>query len=412
MVFVEGFHEDSVAKYDQLVNNEGSGIIRGMKSHELYTFEKPDKINPDHIERKFERVHTETSENMDKNSELKRAQEHLLHNPKLYEKFLRATLDKDIHKNRTGLVRIENIFVAELQNLTDTEIDSVVRQFNQGFKQFVSEYTGTLELTSEQRRKIFENDQKNNKEIRGNIHENSIKNVIEFIRARKKLLDVHPAQEYAFYTQETLDEHFAIDLIECIYAENGDVDVMNLVQIKSSLPTAEDQQKIVQDHKEWVTSSAMDLDMWEKEYSNGIPEKLKITELVQNAEAVSDVLFDMCTDPKGFQSDKFIEALDFSTLSNKHRAWLLIKYGGMLKSKIQEAVTQQIIQPEQADEILKALEKFEEEIKQKAKIPKNFSRIHEINSIIAVGAKEIQKINIMSRDTDERHKKLAKVTQN
>lgn len=378
-----------------------------MEKPQLYTIENPQvRGGAGHVERKLEQVGN--LDTVDKNKALKEAQENLL-SEKMYIKFLQATLDKDEKQERRGLCQIENIFISHLQNLSNTEIESVIRQFNTNFKRFVADYKGTISMNTEQRRKIFENDRRNNREIRGNIHPNSIISVIDFIRNRKVLLELNPSQRYTFYTESHLDAHYGIDLIECLYLENGDVGTMNLIQIKSSEPDLEALKKISRDHRKWITSCVMDMEMFEQEYTHGIPEGLTIETFSKNADEIEELLLDMCTREGEFDPEPFIKKLDLGRLSNKHKAWLLIKYGAILKDKITTAVSHEMITEPEARVLIQAMNRLEDEVEAKAKMPKNLAHIHEVNSITTVGPRVIRKELIFPLSDDTGHKKIIKV---
>jgi len=380
-----------------------------MKGPELYTLENPElRDQTNHIEHKLDLVSDKDPHVVDKNEALKEAQQTLL-SENMYKKFLLATLNKDENRNYRGLCEIENIFIATLEDLSDNEIDATIRQFNSNFKRFISEYSGSIKINAEQRRKIFENDSKNNREIRGNIHENSIKSVIQFIRARKKLLDSNPTQQYAFYAESSLDEHYGIDLIECIYGDGGNIDTMNIIQIKSSKPSVEEQAEITTRHKDWISSSLMDLDSFEREYTDGIPENLAIEQLAQNSDEVGNLLLDLCTNPNGFKPENFIEKLNLEELNHKQKAWLLAKYSSILKEKIIEAVAQEMIPQQYADEVLEKLSALENRLRAKARLPRNLSFISAIHSIIAVGPTIIHDEEIASGSEPHHKKKIMKV---
>ncbi|MES2213691.1 MAG: hypothetical protein V4473_02545 [Patescibacteria group bacterium] len=379
-----------------------------MKSEgtpQLHTIENTDTPQA-HRERKLERLDIPQSER-DRNESLRLAQETLLHNDKLYEFFLNSIIQIGSHHNTRKFIEVENIFISKLQELSDIEIDSVIRQFNIGFKEYVSRESGKFDIDLDLHRKIFENDAKNNKEARGNIHSNAIKNVIYFIRSRKNLLESNPSQQYGFYFEHSLDAENKIDLIECIFEElDGEthVAIMNLIQIKSSIPTKEEQDNITKAHTDWIKSSVMDLQSFEKEYSDGIPPGLTIEMLSENVDDIEELLLDLCTDPNGFNPDRFIERLDLEKMTNKHKAWLLAKYGTILKKKIHDSVEHGVIEQINADLIIEKLTELEEKVRSKAKLPRNLSYIDTIKSITAVG-KQIVHEEILVTHTEEKAKR-------
>ncbi len=195
----------------------------------IYTFENPSPSHDtDRVERKLEPVGVEPGEKFDKNEALKEAQETLIGNEKLYKKFLRGLAARE-NKDATDLASIENTFIRYCQNLPDAEIESLIRQFNTGIRKYIVDNQGVLEISQKTIQEML------SRNHRG-ISSPGILSVINFIKARKKLLSAKPSQEYVFYSEDVLDARYKIDLIECIYTENGDIDTMNLIQIKSSVP--------------------------------------------------------------------------------------------------------------------------------------------------------------------------------
>lgn len=366
--------------------------------------DKAGLVKVGHTERKLKLIDNKETKG---NDALREAQKALLGNENLYNKFFKGLTNKLDRQgaDASSLAGVENIFITYCQNLSDVEIESLVRQFNKGFKDYIRVKKGDINLSEQRLEEI------NKKEITAR----GIISVVQFIRARKKLLDLKPSQEYAFYFEDVLDARYQIDLIECIYNRNGQevsIDSMNLIQVKSSEPSEEEQERITRAHKEWLTSSVMDLDSFEHEYSDGIPENLTIESLLKNADEVENILLDICTDPNRAEigaAEEFISKLDLGELSNKHKAWLLLQYGKRLKDLILGARKKRILTNLQARDILTAIERLGSSVMTKAKMPKNFSTVQEINSAISVGARIIKKENLFGRGEDSRHKKIMNV---
>jgi len=381
-----------------------------MKNLELATVERTGELGKTglakagHTERKLKLIDNKETKG---NNALGEAQKALLGNEDLYNKFLKGLTNKLDRQgaDASSLAGIENIFITYCQNLSDADIESLVRQFNKGFKDYIRAKKGDINLDEQRFEEI------NRKEITSR----GIISVLQFIRARKKLLDLTPSQEYAFYFEDVLDARYQIDLVECIYHRNGkevSIDAMNLIQVKSSEPSEEEQERIARAHREWLTSSVMDFDSFEHEYSDGIPGNLTIESLIKNADEVENILLDICTNPNGEEfkvAEEFISKLDLGELSNKHKAWLLSQYGKSLKGLILGARKKKILTNFQARDILTAIERLGNSVMVKAKMPKNVTMIKKINSIISVGSKITRTENLTGNEKDSRHQKIMNV---
>lgn len=334
---------------------------------------------------------------------LRKAQEELQNNENLFNKFLKGLLVKyDYESQRRGaqasiLAGVENNFIKYCQNLPNREIESVVSGFNRNFRRYLDAHKDSPEkilsgpkYNEDKQERVF-------KERYLEIYNEGIKsigiiNVVEFIKQRKEILNIKPPEEDVLYFENVLDSKYAIDVVVCrVVVEKNKVKIksMYLVQVKSSEPTEREKDNFVNAHINFVNSDLMDFDAFEDQFSDGIPENLPIEELVKNAEQVGDILLDMSSDPDVQKSpDKFNPnifisklQLDFGNLSNMHKAWLLLKYGMTLRERIQKAQIDGIIDESQASAVLEAMDKLEDEIRSKAKMPKDFSNVPEIYSI-------------------------------
>ncbi|MFZ2522455.1 MAG: hypothetical protein WAX44_00780 [Minisyncoccia bacterium] len=364
-------------------------------SFELHTIENPSsRDDQGHLSRKLEKINP----GRDRVEAFRVARERILGNPDLYEKFIKGFI-KSSDSIPVELASVQNEFLSNCVELSDQEIDSLVRQFNKGLADYLIKNYAKLGIDSQRKEHLLSS--------LDSLGMNSVGiiSAVEYIRSRKKLFELGPEQDYGFYFEDSLDARYKIDLIEVLYLD-GKVNSMNLVQIKSRKPDDNEIEKILDDHRSWVASSMMDLETFEREYTDGIPDNLTIEIMLENAQDVEDLLVDVCTDPDGFKPDKFIEKLDLGNLNNKQKAWLLLKYGKIMIEKIASAVKNQVLDANQAEEILGALSKLTNKVIAKAKLPKNFSTVRNINSVIAVGPEIIREERIHGDSISDIHKKV------
>ncbi len=388
-----------------LYTNSGKGYrINNMEKQPiLYSLEHEDDKpkGAGHSERVLDTV---GRENLDQNEELRAARAALLGNDAIYKKLFTAIgyrASGSAASFATHYSSVENIFVKYCQNLSDTSIDSIVRQFNIGANEYASKNKGVLS------EKILTPEMLKSEKLNAS----GIKSVVNFIRARKKLLDTDPPTEYQFYVEDELDAKYKIDLIECIYKHDGDrlvVDTMNLIQIKSSEPTDDEQGRILSSHKSWIVSSVMDFDSLKKEYTDGIPEDITIESIARDSEEVETILLDICTDPGGFNPDEFIKRLDLEQLTNKQKAWLLMDYSSIIKDHVRKSHLNGTVTEDQSREIIVALDMLEAKVRSKAKLPKNIAHIANVNSIIAVGAKIVKNTQLIATEEGKKSGKIIK----
>lgn len=306
---------------------------------------------------------------------------------KYFEKLKRAYEKKEEKRggDASGFAEIENEFVAFCHNLDNEKISSLVKEFNRKFRDYIPAYLTKIKTT-------------------GGIDEKGIMSVVEFLKSRKKFLELKPSQEYAFCFENVLDARNKIDVIEYIYNRNekGElmVDTMSLIQVKTTEPTEREKEEILEAHKKWLTSSVMDFDTYNRKYSDGIPDNLPMKDLAENLGEIGELFLDMCTDPNGFSIKKFIDKLgleDFEKLKNKNKAWLLLHYGDGFKKMIIDYRKSKILSENQARALYDVLKKLEEKVKKEITKLKNFSKVKNIYSVIAVGEKIVEK-NELQKD--------------
>lgn len=276
------------------------------------------------------------------------------------------------------------MYVFSDKQIEEGRIEDLVEDFNKELLEYVRRQSGIIDPVLAE--KIH-----HNKRLR--LEPMGIRSAVEFVKSRK-----HP-----LFCEEDSDVRDKIDYIECEYGvdNNGQIviEVMNLIQVKTSEPPTEvEKRKITEAHRRWVKSSVMDLNSYKREYKNGIPDNLAIETLLENAEEVGELFLDMCTDPKGFNPQVFINKLDLEKLSNKQKAWLLLEYGGKLKYLIINARKSKKLTTEEARAIMNAVQGLEKRVKKEMTKLKNFSKINKINSIITVGENEVEKEELWQND--------------
>lgn len=358
---------------------------------DMYSLEHAEK---GHTERKL--ISIDTTPTVDKNEKLREARLALIDNDELYQRFFEGIKDLDNH-DASRFSSVKNLFIRHCINLSDDEIEALVRQFNVGISEYARKNPGSIPPQHRDPEKIREM----------KMNSRGVLSVLEFLRARRTLLELDPATEYTFSTEDILDAKYKIDIVECIYdtsnTDTRNVHTMNLIQVKSSAPRESEISKIISGHRAWIHSAVMDFGAFRREYTDGIPKSLIIKDLSENTKAVGNILMDMCTDPDGFKPNIFLAKLDLEKLTNKHRAWLISEYVPIIKAAIETSIQEDTITPEQAAEIIQLLDQLEKNVRSKAKLPKNIGRIRNVNSIITVGKQVISEINLKSQsaNTDE-----------
>jgi hypothetical protein len=362
---------------------------------DLYSIEHGEK---DHIERKLKTL--DTSPAIDKQEELREARLALIGNDRVYQKFFDAIRDVQSF-DASKFSSIENLFIEYCINLSDDEVEALVRQFNLGLSEYARNNTGSIPPQHRDPEKIRQM----------KLNPRGILSVLEFIRARKTLLELDPATEYTFTTEDDLDARYKIDIIEYIYDTsdgNRNIDTMNLIQVKSSEPRDSEKHKILDGHRSWINSSVMDFEAFRREYTNGIPDRLTLNEITENIEVLSFILQDICTDQNGFKPENFLTKLDLEKMTNKHKAWILSEYMPSIKAGIKRTVENGEISAEDADEIIRVLEELLAKVYSKGRLPRNISRVRSVNSIIAIGQRIISTTSIKSKPANSDHELVMK----
>lgn len=370
-----------------------------MEQPEIYSIEKARTPN-DHIERKLEPVGISEKSN---HEALVEAREAIVGNENLYMGMLRAILAKET-RDATGFARIENMFVAYSENLTDRDIENLVRQFNVGFKNYIIAERAKLKISEHVYQMIISG--------KKDISPRGIQSVLSFISTRRALLEMTPTQKYGFYTEDILDALHKIDLVECLFEDTPEgrvVSKMNLIQIKSSEPDRETQDAIIDTHRRWILSSVMDFDSLEREFTEGMPSQVSAEILRKMAEETGEVVAEIIRDADNFDIVKFMDSLNFNQLNDKQKAWTFSKIGTVLKKKIEQLFEEGSVNKEQADKIIGDLDSMENTLRVKSKLPKNLSSINSVNSIVAVGDRIIRNKILVAEPPTQGAKKILRI---
>lgn len=310
----------------------------------------------------------------------------IIENKTLYSKILEAIKNKIKRNPSDKFTEIENLLVEKCINLSDSDIDSVVRQLNRKFIEYIQSMQGSLDIDGNTLINITTG--------RWNLNSGGIKSVVNFIKNRVQLLRSNPSQDFTLGVNERLDARFAIDLIEVIRNTSGDIDQLNLIQIKSSEPTEEEKEKIVKTHRDFVNQNLLSLKDVD-EFSIPKEEERKIFEDTINDQSVMfDKLFDICIDYRETDLGSLSVLLGINHLTNLQRAWILSTYFEIIIEQIESAYREGYIEEESKSALIKDLTLLLEESVSKSGIPTNIIKINSVNSIIAVGPRVVSEISI------------------
>jgi len=356
---------------------------------DLYSIEHGEK---EHKERKLNTL--DTSPAIDLSEEIKEARIALVGNDRLYQRFFDGIQDLESY-DASRFSSVQNLFIEYCINLRSDEIEALVRQFNVGLSEYARKNMASI--PPKYRDPLVIRDMK--------LNSKGIFTVLEFIRARKKLLEADPATKYTFLTEDILDAKYKIDILECIYdTSEGNTDnihTMNLIQVKSSEPSDSEVRTITDGHRAWINSEVMDFEAFRREFTDGIPDAVTLKQITQNLQELSDILQEIYTEPGEFKPGTFVDRLKLEELTNKQRAWLLSDSVPIIKATIQEAVESGEIGAKEAAEFVRVLDELEKKVRSKAKLPRNITRVHSVNSIIAVG-KQVVKETVLKSKSDNR----------
>jgi hypothetical protein len=172
---------------------------------------------------------------------LTKSREEILNDENLLNKILQAITAKTQDRAVIKFAEVENILVEKCINLTENDIDSVIRQLGRKFLDYIRYSNKISEITGQTREDLLTG--------RFNIDSRGIKSVIGFVRERVKLLMKKPTQRFILGFNNRLDAVRKIDLVEIILGETDAViEQLNFIQVKNSPPTSEEMSDIVKEH--------------------------------------------------------------------------------------------------------------------------------------------------------------------
>lgn len=172
---------------------------------------------------------------------LTKAREEILNDENLLNKILQAITAKTQDGAVIKFAEVENILVEKCINLTENDMNNLIRQLGRKFLDYIRYSDKIAEITGQTREDLLTG--------RFNIDSRGIKSVISFVRERVKLLMKKPTQRFILGFNNRLDAVRKIDLIEIILGEtDATIEQLNFIQIKSSPPTSEDVSNIVREH--------------------------------------------------------------------------------------------------------------------------------------------------------------------
>jgi hypothetical protein len=224
-----------------------------------------------------------------------------------------------------------------------------------------------------------------------NIDVRGIQNVISFLRARARLLESAPAQQYAHYFNSKLDARHKIDVIEVIEAADGSR--ISLIQLKSSTPSPEEIEQIHRDHQSWAKEQWLDVSEYENSYiDDGTAEEVR--GFMGDVEEISMMLLEFLTDEKGQTPESLIASLRLDAFSNKQKAFILWKYLDVLKEVLDEFKEENPESAHELDLVWQQLSGIRENLAHKAKLPKSQILIGEVVSVVSVGPRVVSERDI------------------
>lgn len=316
---------------------------------------------------------------------------HNLINEKIFKLFLRAINEKEISGSNDNLALLQNRMVQECINLSEANTDLVLRKFDRSFREWFLKTYGPTGTDSRVYKRIVSGTSVKNEDNNHIELNRGIKNVISFLKARTKLLESNQAQNFNFYFSSKLDARHCIDIIEQIESD-GDT-IISLFQIKSSLPSQEEIEKIHQNHAEWVKEGWINLPDYERSYvGDGAVEE--VSQFLKNKEEIEEALMEFFTNPGGQDLEHLLDSLHLTNLNHRQQAWILWKYVDLIKEQLDLAFQDGVLDLEMKDFVWQELSTLKEKLEKKARLPKSQILIKNIHSIISIGARSISEREI------------------
>jgi hypothetical protein len=296
----------------------------------------------------------------------------LKNDPELYANYLNSLRMK--YKRDPGtagsfahsFAKVENTFVANCMGLKDDDINTLVLDFNRSFQKYLWSNGSDIDFTQEK-----------------HLDQVGIISAVKYFRSRIEIYKSNPLEKIFIFVRAKEDAGYGLDGYEVVVSRNekGELKInrINFVQIKSKPPLPEDQEKILQGHRELNRL----INTFEVKENNEALTKLTKEVLLKNAEEVKRVILEICK--KEFDLDLFISKLNINDLSDGHKTNLLLKYIGRLKGMIPEVKKKY---PQITDNYIKRTLEVMDELENRVKLLKstqNKFKRPAVYSITAVG---------------------------
>jgi len=336
--------------------------------------------------------------------ELKETRENVLENEILLKRITSAIIAKASTGEVRGLAEIENRLVKECINLRDADIDSLISKLTIKIQDYLLSVIDTVDVRNGQALEDLKTGRwRSTQQHQTGWGSSGIKSVVQCVQARTKLLCAAPAQEFELGFNNKLDAKYKIDLIETIYTPNKEIYQLNLIQVKSTPPSAEEIKSIRKNHKEWVDKKMMPTQDIEDLSIPKDTERVLFEETLDNQTKMFEQIFEICVDYKSSGVNELMRTLGLDVLDNLQRAWVLDIYFDKIKERIEAAHADGYVKDKSKDDLIRDLSSLRQSLLSKSGIPMNVVKIHSVNSIINVGAKTIDQVEIYN----EQNKPLA-----
>jgi len=282
-------------------------------------------------------------------------------------------------------------------SLSDEEIDSIMRRFNETLRVKADFYINKYKLSSEQAGYL-----KNGMKIEGNprtiLNPIGVKSVVHFVRNRLNLHSANPKTVPAFYFENHLDAQHKIDFIEMFEREDGMV--MNLIQVKSREYIGAEIEKNTQAHREWVNNYALNLRAYENSFEVEPKDSGRYKEFFGKVSHIEDLLVDMIAG-ETMTTDVLFEKMGLKGVPNVERTWILSTYIGAIKGAFAH-VEDVGLTDEQLSRIHSMIDDIEAKLALVLTQKKDLKGISEIHSICTVAERQVSDVVIFKAEGADR----------
>jgi len=304
------------------------------------------------------------------------------------EKLVRAIIEKSSSNvSVEKLAQIENSLIENCIHLSDNDIDNLVEQLNKKTLKIVAENKHSLPISPKTSQVIYS--------MKWHPHSISIKSVVHFIQERSKSLAGKPNQHFSLGFSDRLDAHRKIDIIEAIFGEmDSEIEQLNLIQIKSSMPSEEEISKTTDEHSRYVMDDMMRLG--DVEYLELPKEKDRqmYEETLQNREIMREKFFDICTKYESVNQQSLIELLGLGNLNDLQKAWIFSSHIKGIEKQIEQMCLDGYIDEKHKNMLIQDMESLYRSLVKKAGVPMRRVKINVINSLVSVGPNAINHVEI------------------